>query len=72
MLSLERCRKILGSKTLSDTEIEKLRDAIYAVSENIIDEYILSCANIKNKTTCKRQLSTVEFPQNAKKMKDTA
>ena len=43
MLSLERCREILGDKTISDFQTEKLREALYALVENIVDEYISSC-----------------------------
>ena len=43
MLSIERCKEILGNRNISDSQIEKLREALYALTENIIDEYILSC-----------------------------
>ena len=43
MLSVERCKEILGNKKISDSQIEKLRDALYALVENIVDEYVSSC-----------------------------
>lgn len=43
MLSVERCKEILGNKTISDSKVEKLREALYALVENIVDEYITSC-----------------------------
>lgn len=39
MLSLKRCREILKDPTLSDEEVEKLRDCLYAITENILTEY---------------------------------
>ncbi len=65
MLSIERCKEILGNKTISDTEIEKLREALYAVVENVVDDYVYSCVNIQS--TCKKQLSIAEFPQSVRK-----
>ena len=43
MLSVERCKEIIGNKTISDSQIEKLRDTLYALVENIVDGYIASC-----------------------------
>lgn len=43
MLSIERCKEILENKTISDSQVEKLREALYALTENIIDEYVSSC-----------------------------
>lgn len=43
MLSIEQCKEILGSKTISDAQVEKLREVLYALVENIVDEYINSC-----------------------------
>lgn len=43
MLSVERCKEILGNKTISDSHIEKLREVLYVLVENIVDEYIASC-----------------------------
>lgn len=42
MLSIEECKKHIGNK-LSDEQIENLRDALYTLVENIVDEYIASC-----------------------------
>lgn len=46
MISVERCREILGNKTISDSQIEKIREALYALIENIVDEYVSSCAKM--------------------------
>ena len=46
MLSVERCREILGNKTISDSQVEKLREALYALIENMVDEYISTCDKI--------------------------
>jgi hypothetical protein len=46
MLSIEQCKEILENRTISDDYVEKIRDALYALVENIIDEYIKSCDKI--------------------------
>jgi len=43
MLSVERCKEILENKTISDSQVEKLRETLYSLVENIVDEYISSC-----------------------------
>ncbi len=37
MLSIRDCRKLIDDKSLSDKEIEQIRDAMYAVVEPLID-----------------------------------
>lgn len=39
MLSIERCKEILGDRTISDSEMESLRDALYATVDSIMDNY---------------------------------
>lgn len=46
MLSIEQCKEILGDRTISDDQTEEVRNALYALVENIIDEYIRSCDKI--------------------------
>jgi hypothetical protein len=43
MIDLDRCKEILVNKTISDSQIEKLREVLYVLVENIVDEYIASC-----------------------------
>lgn len=69
MISIEECRKHLGNN-LTDKQVENLRDALYTLVENVVDDYIESCASIK--PTCQKQLSTVGYLQRDKKMKDMA
>ena len=38
MISIERCKEILGEK-MSDSEVERLREALYAMVESIMDNY---------------------------------
>lgn len=47
MLSIERCKEILGNKTISDSQTEKIREVLYALVENIVDEHISSCDKMK-------------------------
>ena len=40
MLSIARCREILGTECLlSDDEVKVLRDQLYAVAEIVLDEF---------------------------------
>ena len=68
MISIEELREDLGGH-LTDAQVENLRGALYALVENLLDDYIDSCANVK--PTCQKQLSTAEFPLNDKRMKAT-
>ena len=41
MLSIKRCRKILGKKSkLSDEELEKVRDDLYALADICIEAFL--------------------------------
>ena len=39
MLSIEKCRELLGETNLSDEQISDLRESLYTIIENILDEY---------------------------------
>ena len=65
MLSTEECKKHLGD-TLTDQQIENLRDALYALVENVLDDYISSCAMIE---PCKKLSSIAEYLPSDKKTK---
>lgn len=69
MISTEECRKHFG-QSLTDIQLEKLRDALYALVEPVLDDYIESCATLK--PTCKKLSYIVESHQRDRKMKDTA
>jgi len=43
MLSIEKCKEILGNKAISDSQVEKVREVLYVLVENIVDDYISSC-----------------------------
>jgi hypothetical protein len=47
MLSIEECNKYLSDKQLNNSQIENLRDALYALVENVLDEYIKSSDTIQ-------------------------
>ena len=38
MISIERCKEILGEK-MPDSEVEQLRESLYAMVESILDNY---------------------------------
>ena len=38
MISIERCKEILGEK-MPDSEVEQLRESLYAMVESIMDNY---------------------------------
>jgi hypothetical protein len=67
MLSTEECREHLGRKDLTDTQVNSLRDVLYGFVENLVDEYIDDTVSIT--TSCKKQLSTAEFPLTDKRMR---
>mgnify|MGYP001575998394 CR=1 FL=1 len=39
MLSIERCKEILG-ENMPDSEVHKLREALYAMVESILDNQL--------------------------------
>jgi hypothetical protein len=39
MISIERCKEILGEPQMADSEVEKLREALYAMVESILDNH---------------------------------
>ena len=39
MLSISECRELLGETELTDSQVEQLRDALYATVENVLDDY---------------------------------
>jgi len=47
MISIEDCRKLVRKTDLTDEQIRDLRDAIYAIAENVIDQYIQECNTIE-------------------------
>ncbi len=51
MLSTEACREHLAGIPLTDTQVECLRDALYALVENVLDNYLESSDTV---STCKK------------------
>jgi hypothetical protein len=68
MVSIEKCKEILGSD-ISDSDIERLREALYTLVENVLDEYVSSSGG-SMELICKNQLSIVGSLQSVKKQKD--
>jgi hypothetical protein len=52
MLSAKECREHLGDMPLTDEQVERLQGALYALVENLLDDYIKSSATVE---PCKRQ-----------------
>ena len=67
MISINRCKEIIGVE-MTDSEIIKLRDSLYAMVESVLDNYFEKFDNV---TICKKQLYTAESPQLSKVLKDT-
>jgi len=42
MLTVEQCRKILGTTELTDQEIEEIRNGLYLLCEETTDQYFPS------------------------------
>jgi len=40
MLTIKECRKYLEKYNLTDEQIEKIRNILYCISENIIENHI--------------------------------
>lgn len=51
-----------------DSEVERIRDSLYAMVESTLDIYLGNLANID---LCKKQSSIVESPAQGKAPKDT-
>ena len=55
MISVDRCKEILG-EDITDSKVERLREALYAMVESILDNYFEEFVNINS---CKKQSSIV-------------
>jgi hypothetical protein len=51
MISMEECREHLADMQLSEQQVNDLRDVIYALVENVLDEYVKGSDTIQ--PTCK-------------------
>ena len=67
MVSIDRCKEILG-EDMPDSEVVRLQEALYAMVESILDNYLEEFAKID---TCKKQSFTAELVQQGKVLKDT-
>lgn len=67
MISIEKCKEILDEK-MSDSQVEKTRDALYAVVESILDNYLEEFVTMD---VWKKQSYTVESPPLGKAPKET-
>jgi len=65
MISIEKCKEILG-EDMPDSEVVRLREALYGMVESILDNYLEEFANIK---VCKNQSSTAACPPLDKALK---
>jgi len=45
MISIDRCKEILG-EDMPDSEVERLRESLYAMVESILDNYLKEFVNI--------------------------
>ena len=70
MLSTQECRRHLAGIPLTDKQVENLRGALYALVENVLDDYVKSYDTIE--PTCKKQLSIAEYLQSDKQPRDMA
>lgn len=61
MLGIFECKKYLAGIPLSEEQVNNLRDTLYALVENVLDDYISSCDKIT--PICKNLSSTVELVQ---------
>lgn len=46
MLSIEHCRKFLR-ENMPDSEVERVRDALYVVAHVVVDDYLKSSATVE-------------------------
>jgi hypothetical protein len=56
MIGIEKCKEILG-ENMSDSEVERLRESLYAMVDSILDNYFEELATLD---ICKKPSSTVE------------
>ena len=49
MLSVDKCRKILGRDDLSNEEIQEIRDTLYSLGEILVNSYIGSSTRTDDK-----------------------
>ena len=47
MISVDRCKEILG-EDITDSQVERLREALYAMVESILDNYFEEFVNINS------------------------
>ena len=40
MLAIQKCREIIGTTAISDSELEQLRNALYSIAGLIIDQTV--------------------------------
>jgi hypothetical protein len=40
MISVDRCKEILGEPDMTDSEALKIREALYSMVESILDNYL--------------------------------
>ena len=69
MLNIEACKEHLSGIPLTDEQIINLRDSLYALVENVLDDYISSCDSIT--PSCKKLSYTAESLQKDKELKGT-
>lgn len=51
MISIEKCRKIVGDGNITDEQLEKIREYLYSLTREIINQSVKDYQNtlIKNK-----------------------
>jgi hypothetical protein len=64
MLNVSQVREKLGQTDLTNKQVENLRDALYVMVENILDDYYAN-----TQATCKKQSSIAESHRKNKKAK---
>lgn len=65
MLSIEKCKEILG-EDISDSEVERLRESLYAMVDSILDNYFEELVTLD---ICKKQSFIAESPLQNKAQK---
>ena len=67
MIGIDRCKEVLGEAKMPDSEVEGLRESLYAMAESILDNYFEEFVIIN---TCKKPSSIAEYPLPDKALKD--